>query len=95
MLAQLKEAIQQAFFRLVEYLEHQLQEHQYRLKIARNKYLSSETLQSILGLNNEGYSMRDIAKKLKISYNCVLLTEQNSASNQNRKKSGWPRCTTE
>jgi transcriptional regulator len=33
--------------------------------MARNKYLSSETHQSILVLRNEGYSMREIANKLK------------------------------
>jgi DNA-binding NarL/FixJ family response regulator len=38
----------------------------YRLKMARNKELSSETHQSIFVLRNEGYSMREIAKKLKI-----------------------------
>ena len=43
----------------------------YRLKMARNKDRSSETHQSILVLRNEGYSMREIAKKLKISYNAV------------------------
>jgi hypothetical protein len=30
---------------------------EYRLKVARNKDLSSETRQSILVLRNEGYSM--------------------------------------
>ena len=37
--------------------------------MARKRELSSETRQSILVLRNEGYSMREIAKKLKISYN--------------------------
>ena len=52
--------------------------------------------QSILVLRNEGYSMREIAKKLKIFYNCVLLPSENSTngSNQNRKRSGRHRCTT-
>ena len=56
MLAQLKtfvlikEAIKLAFFRLVEYLEHQ---HLW----VRLQALSSETSQSILVLRNEGYSM--------------------------------------
>ena len=40
--------------------------------MARNKELSSETRQSILVLRNEGYSLREIAKKLKISYNAVV-----------------------
>ena len=70
----------------------------YRLKMARNKELSSETRQSILVLRNEGYSMREIAKKLKISYNAVYYSLHRTAqtgSNQNRKRSGRPRCTTE
>ena len=53
--------------------------------MGRNKALSSETRQSILVLRNEGYSMREIGKKLKILYN----------ANQNRKRAGRPRCTTE
>jgi DNA-binding NarL/FixJ family response regulator len=36
----------------------------YRLKMARNKDHYSQTRQSILVLKNEGYSMREIAKKL-------------------------------
>ena len=69
----------------------------YRLKMARNKELSSETCQSIVVLINEGYSMRDIAKKLKISYNAVYYTLHRTAktsSNQNR-KCVRPRGTTE
>jgi transposase len=64
----------------------------------RNKALSSETRQSILVLRNEGYSMREIAKKLKISYNTVyyfLHRTVQTGSNQNRKRSGRPRCTNE
>ena len=63
MLAQLKtvvlikEAIKLTFFRLVEYLEHKHLWFDYRLKMTRNKGLSSETPQSILVLRNEGYSM--------------------------------------
>ena len=41
--------------------------------------------------------MREIAKKLKISYNGVCYSLQITAqmgSNQNRKRSGRPRCTT-
>jgi transposase len=66
--------------------------------MARNKELSSETRQSILVLRNEAYSMREIAKKLKISCNAVYYSLQRTAqtvSNQNRKRSGRPRCTTE
>ena len=66
--------------------------------MARNKWLSSETRQSILVLRNEGYSMREIAKKLKIWYNAVHYSLHRTAqtvSNQNRKRSGRPRCTTE
>ena len=61
--------------------------------MARNKYLSVETRQSILVLRNEGYSMREIAKKLKISYNAVFYSLHRAAqtvSNQNRKRSGRP-----
>ena len=67
-------------------------------KMARNKYISPETRQSILVLRNEGYSMREIAKKLKISYKAVsysLHRKAQTGSNQNRKRSGRPRCTTE
>jgi DNA-binding NarL/FixJ family response regulator len=51
-------------------------DYDYRLRIrlqAQNgqTQLSSETLQSILDLRNEGYSMQKIAKKLKISYYAV------------------------
>ena len=70
----------------------------YKLKRTRNKELSSETRQSILVLRNEDYSMREIAKKLKISYNAVYYSRHRTAqtgSNQNRKRSGGPRCTTE
>ena len=66
--------------------------------MAKNKDLSPETRQSILVLNNEGYSMREIAKKLKISYNavyCSLHRRVQIGCNQNRKRSGRPRCTTE
>ena len=59
--------------------------------------LSSRTQQSILVLRNEGYSMREIAKKLKISYNGVYYSLRRTAqmgSNQNRKRNGRPRCTT-
>jgi transposase len=59
----------------------------YRLIMARNKGFSSET-QSILVLRNDGYSMREIAKKLKISYNAVYYSLHRTAQtgcNQNRK----------
>jgi transposase len=57
--------------------------------MTRNKGLSSETRQSILVLRNEGYSMREIDKKLKISYNAVYYSLHRTAQtgpNQNRKK---------
>ena len=44
--------------------------------MVRNKDISSETHQSVLVLRNEGYSMQEIAKKLKISYNATPFTEQ-------------------
>jgi hypothetical protein len=50
----IKEAIKMAFFRQVQYLEHQHLWIDYRLKMTRNKALSSETHQSILVLRNEG-----------------------------------------
>ena len=104
MLAQLKtvvlikEAIKLAFFRLVEYLEHQHLWVRLQAQNGQKQRLSSETRQSILVLRNEGYSMREIAKKLKISYNAVYYSLHRTAqtgSNQNRKRSGRPRCTTE
>ena len=52
-----------------------------------------QTRQSIFVLRNEGYSMREIAKKLKISYNAVYYSLHRTAqigSNQNRKRSGRP-----
>uniref|UniRef100_A0A674BW38 Multiple PDZ domain crumbs cell polarity complex component n=1 Tax=Salmo trutta TaxID=8032 RepID=A0A674BW38_SALTR len=42
--------------------------------------ISSETHQSILVLRKEGYFMREIAKKLKISYNTVAQVEKFSES---------------
>ena len=61
--------------------------------MARKGELSSQTQQFILVLRNEGYSMREIAKKLKISYDGVYDSLQRIAqmgSNQNRKRSGRP-----
>ena len=66
--------------------------------MARKRELSYETWQSIVVLRNEGYSMLEIAKKLNISYNGVYYSLQRTAqtgSNQSRKRSGRPRCTTE
>ena len=103
MLAQLKtvvlikEAIKLAFFRLVQYLSINNCGFDNRLKMSR-KELSSETRQSILVLRNKGYSMWEIAKKLKILYNAVYLSLQRTVqtvSKHNRKRSGRPRCTTE
>ena len=64
--------------------------------MARKRELSCETRQSVLVLRNEGYSMREIAKKLKIFYNGVCYSLQRTAetgSNQSRERSGRPRCT--
>jgi transposase len=104
MLAQLKtvvlikEAIQLAFFRLVEYIEHQHLWVQIQAQNGQKQIISSETSSEILILRNESYSMREIAKKLKILYNAVYyslhITAQ-TGSNQNRERSGRPRCTTE
>jgi hypothetical protein len=77
MLAQLKtvvpikEAIKLALFRLVEYLEHQHLWFRLRAQNGQKQKCTSETRQSILVLRNEGYSMWEIAKKLKILYNAV------------------------
>ena len=49
-------------------------------------------------VEDESYSMREIAMKLKTSYNAVyysLHRTVQTGSNQNRKMSGRPRCTTE
>ena len=62
---------------------------------AVNDYCSWKRL--ILVLRNEGYSMWEIAKKLQILYNAVYYSLHRTAqtvSNQNRKRSGRPRCTT-
>jgi transposase len=90
----IKAAIKLAFFRLVEYLEPQ---HLWVWLQAQNgqkqRTFSLETHQSILVLRNEGYSMREIAKKLKIRYNAVYYSLHRTAqtvSNQNRKRSGRP-----
>ena len=104
MLAQLKtvmlikEAIKLSFFRLVEYLEY---EHLWVRLQAQNGQKQRPFFwnsQSIPVLGNEGYSMREIDKKLKISYNTEYYsrhrTEQ-TGSNQNRKRCGSSRCTTE
>jgi hypothetical protein len=46
----------------------------YRLKMARNKDLSSETHQSILVLRSEGYSMRGIANSPHSIQMCTTAT---------------------
>ena len=60
--------------------------------MARNKAFSSETHQSILVLRHEGYSMREIVKKLKISYNAVHSLHRTAqiGSNQNKIGIGGP-----
>ena len=63
MLAQLKtvvlikEAIKLAFFRLVEYLEHQHLWVRLQAQNGQKQRLSSETRQSILVLRNKCYSL--------------------------------------
>ena len=86
--ALIKEAIQLAFNRQLSIWSISICGFDYRLKVARNKDLSSETRQSILVLRNEGCSMQEIAKKLKISYNAVYYSLHRTAqtgSNQNKK----------
>ena len=104
MLAQLKtvvlikEAIKLAFFRRFQYLECQ---HLWVWLQAQNgpKHSTYFLNSSVYSCSeNEGYFMREIAKKLKISYNAVYYSLHRTAqtvSNQNRKRSGRPRCTTE
>ena len=65
--------------------------------MARKRELSSQIRQSILVLRNEGYSMWEIAKKPKISYNGVYYSFQRTAqtgSSQNRKRCWRPQCIT-
>ena len=66
-------------------------------KWPEKRELSSQIWQSILVLTNEGYSMWEIAKKVKFYFNGVYYSRQRTAqtgSNQIRKRSGRPRCTT-
>ena len=61
--------------------------------MARKKDFFSETHKSILVLRNEEYSIRETAKKLKISYNAVYYSLHRTT--QTGVGSGRPRCTTE
>lgn len=64
--------------------------------MAKQKQLSLETRQSIHVLRMEGCSLRDIAKKLKISLKGVRYSLERQAatgSNQDRSRSGRPKCT--
>jgi hypothetical protein len=101
MLAQLKtvvlvkDAIKRSFFRLVEYLEPSHFGFDYRLRMARNQELSSETRQSILVLRRL-FHARNYQETEDLIQRCVLLPSQNrTGSNQNRKRSRKPRFTTE
>ena len=55
--------------------------------MSRNKDLLK---QSILVLRNEGYSMREIAKKLKISYNTVYYSLHRTALTRIERVVGGP-----
>ena len=98
MLAQLKsvvlikEAIKRAFFRLVEYLEHQ---HLcVRLQAQNGQKPGTFFWNSTVNSCSE----KLIAKELKISYNAVYYSLHRTVQtgfNQNRKRIGRPRCTTE
>ena len=85
MLAQLKtvvmitEAIKLIFLDWLSIWSISICGFDYRLKMSRNKELSSETRQSIPVLRNEGYSIQEIAKKLKISYNAVYYSLHRTA----------------
>lgn len=64
--------------------------------MAKRKQLSLETRQSVHVLRSEGCSLRDIAKKLKISLKGVRYSLERQAatgSNQDRSRSGRPKCT--
>ena len=64
--------------------------------MARTKRLSLETRQSVVVFRNEGYSLREIAKKLKISYKGVhyfLARREQTGFNQYRRRTGRPKCT--
>ena len=61
----LKEPIQLAFFRLVEFLEHQ---HLWvRLQAHKGQKQKSFLIKLIIVLRNEGYCMQEVAKKLTFS----------------------------
>ena len=87
MLAQLKtvvlinEPIKLAFFRRVEYLEHQHLWVQLQAQNGQKQRLSSETRQPIIVLRNEGYStVRNCQETEDLVQRCVLLPSQNSAN---------------
>ena len=90
----IKETIKLAFYRLVEYLEHQHVWVRLQAQNGLKKIKNSETRQSILVLRNEGYSMREIAKKLKVAYTAVHWSLHRTAQNryhQKRNSRGTPR----
>ena len=104
MLAQLKtvvlikEAIKLAFFRLVEYLEHQ---HLWVRLQAQNGQEQRSFFWSLSVYSySEKWSLFHARNcwKLKMSYNAVyyfLLRTAQTGSNKNIKRSGRPRCTSE
>nr|XP_054769264.1 uncharacterized protein LOC129276894 [Lytechinus pictus] len=64
--------------------------------MAMTRQLSLETRQSIVVLRKEGYSMQEIARKLKISIHAVhysLKRKEATGSNGNRRRSGRPKTT--
>ena len=66
--------------------------------MARSKEISLETRQSVVVLQSEGYSMRAIAKKLKISLHGVhscLARKAETGSNIDRKRCGRPKMTSQ
>nr|XP_054769591.1 uncharacterized protein LOC129277439 [Lytechinus pictus] len=65
--------------------------------MAKTRQLSLETRQSIVVLRKEGYSMREIAGKLKISIHAdhysLKRKEASTGSNGDRRRSGRPKTT--
>lgn len=64
--------------------------------MAKRKQISLEQRSAICTLNEEGYSMRQIAEKIGVSYKGVhytLVRKKATGGNQDRKRSGRPKST--
>lgn len=65
--------------------------------MAKRKQISLEQRSAICTLSKEGYSIRQIAKKVGVSYKGVhytLIRKRSTGENRDRKRSGRPRSTT-